>query len=93
MRFTILLLSLFIVGVPKFSWGQFYEGISQVNPYLSKLGKLDIYLQTSPDNLHDLYDDLYFIARKKKSRTLEAVLNIYKGTGYYYSGQSDSAVV
>lgn len=93
MRFSKLLLTLFIVSVSHFSWGQFYEGIPEVNPYLSKLAKLDIYLQTSPDNLHDLYEDLYSSARKKKNRTLEAVLNIYKGTGYYYSGQSDSAVV
>ncbi|MFT6502293.1 MAG: tetratricopeptide (TPR) repeat protein [Crocinitomicaceae bacterium] len=93
MRFSKLLLALFIVGVSHFSWGQFYEGIPEVKPYLSNLAKLDIYLQTSPDNLHELYDDLYSNARKKKNKTLEAVLNIYKGTGYYYSGQSDSAVV
>jgi signal transduction histidine kinase len=93
MRFSKLLLTLFTVVVSHFSWGQFYEGIPEVNPYLPKLAKLDVYLQTSPDNLHVLYEDLYSSARKKKNRTLEAVLNIYKGTGYYYSGQSDSAVV
>jgi two-component sensor histidine kinase/tetratricopeptide (TPR) repeat protein len=93
MRFSKLLLVLFIVGVSHFSWGQFYAGIPEVKSYLSNLAKLDIYLQTSPDNLHELYDDLYSSARKKENRTLEAVLNIYKGTGYYYSGQSDSAVV
>jgi tetratricopeptide (TPR) repeat protein len=93
MRFSKLLLVLFIVGVSHFSWGQFYDDIPEVKSYLSNLAKLDIYLQTSPDNLHELYDDLYSSARKKKNKTLEAVLNIYKGTGYYYSGQSDSAVV
>lgn len=91
---SIKLLLIFITLVfTNNSWGQFYAGIEEVEPYLPKLAKLDIYLQTSPDNLHELYEELYVIARKKKNKTLETVLNIYKGTGYYYSGQSDSAVV
>jgi len=93
MRPLKILLAFITLMMSTFSWGQIYLGIDEVEPYRSKLAKLDIYLQTSPDNLHELYDELYFIAKKKKNRTLETVLNIYKGTGYYYSGQSDSAVV
>ena len=86
MRFSKLLLTLFTVVVSHFSWGQFYEGMPEVNPYLPKLAKLDVYLQTSPDNLHVLYKDLYSSAQKKENRTLEAVLNIYKGTGFKMQG-------
>jgi len=93
MRPLKILLAFITLMMSTFSWGQIYLGIDEVEPYRSKLAKLDIYLQTSPDNLHELYDELYFIAKKKKNRTLETVLNIYKGTGYYYSGQSDSAAV
>lgn len=88
-----LLLTISIITITNYSLGQFYVGVKEVDPYLSKLSKLDIYLQISPDNLYNLYDELYSIARRKNNKTLEAVLNIYKGTGYYYSGQSDSSVM
>ncbi len=86
----ILLLILFLAGNAS---AQLYRGIKEVAPYKEKLAKIDNYLQLDPQQCEADFDNLYKIAVKEDNKTLLTVLEIYRGTINYYTGQNDSAAV
>lgn len=72
---------------------QVYRGIKKVEKYKSELRKLDTYLQIEPRRCASEIKSLRKEALAKGNKELDALLDIYSGTMYYYEGQSDSSIV
>ncbi len=88
----ISLLTIFVI-IGFQSFGQFYIDFPEVKRYENKLHRLDNFLKTNPTNQESYFSELYQQAKSTKNVTLETILDILKGSGFYYSGQSDSAVI
>lgn len=73
--------------------GQVYRGIKEVEPYTDMLLKIDNLLQLDPQQCIPHLKELNQLALKNDNKTLLTVLEIYKGTVNYYTGQNDSAAV
>lgn len=90
--FTVFFIYLILDGI-SISYGQVYKGIKDIEPYQEMLEKVDNLLQLDPQQCKPHIIELEQIAHKKKNKTLATVLEIYRGTINYYTGQNDSAAV